>query len=65
MADTAAISRHRSMDKFATTDGFVMAPETQSGSCAFELELIGGLMRIVASCALTLFNRLMHNGAVV
>lgn len=53
------------MDKFTTSDGFVMAQETESGARTFELKLIGGLMRIVASCAFSLFNRFMDNGTVV
>ena len=65
MADAAAVSSYRSMDKFATSDFFVMAPETESGACTFELELIGGLMSIVASCTFSFFNGCMHYGTVV
>ena len=65
MADTATVSRNRSVDKFATSDFFVVASETKSGARTFELELIGGLMRIVASSAFSFFNRFMDNGTVV
>lgn len=53
------------MDKFATGDFFVVAPEAQTRTFALKLELIGGLMRIMTAGTFSLFNGLMDNRTVV
>lgn len=53
------------MDKFSGAYGLVVAQETESRALAFELELVGGLVRIVASYAVAVSNGFMDNGAGV
>lgn len=49
------------MDKFAADNGPFMTQETEIGARGAKLELIGGLVRIVASGTLTLFHRRMDD----
>ena len=63
MADAASVSRYRPMDKLASTDAFIMTFVTKIGTCTFELELIGGLVRAMAACTVTVCYWLMDNRA--
>jgi hypothetical protein len=56
MTGAAASGRNRAVDKFADDDGAFVAEETEIGPCCAKLELIGGLVRIMASGAFPLLN---------
>jgi hypothetical protein len=61
MAGTAASRGNRTVDKFASCHGFVMATKAELASNGAELEFVRGLMRTMALCALPFLYRSMDD----
>ena len=61
MTGAATAYRNRAMKEMATRNRTVMTEETEVSPGCPKHELVGGLVRVVASCAIAFFYRLMRN----